>query len=249
MADWSKEVEAAYYRKLPASAVEESYAKPFSEPARGELLVEIGIVMSLLPQPPARLVDLGSGTGWTSRFFAWAGYEVLGTDFAPEAVALAAERNVLKQLSFLQHDWDQPLPEELGRFDVAVFFDSLHHSADERAPLRTAFEALRPGGICVTCEPGTGHADAEVSRQASASYGVKERDMPPSAIIAAGLAAGFRSAETYAHPKEIMRNVYAPWEQRSRRDSLLATRPGQLLRVARAITIQKPRWGIVVLTK
>ena len=43
-------------------------------------------------------------------------------------------------------------------FDAAFFFDSLHHSVDEEAALRMVCRVLRPNGVCITSEPGDGHA-------------------------------------------------------------------------------------------
>ena len=169
---WTKEVEASYFRRIPKEALEQAIRKPFSQDDRARLLVEIGTVISLLPDPPARLLDLGCGPGWTSAFFAQCGYEVVGVDFSPEAIAAAQDAYRIPGLSFRQHDWDEPLDPSLGTFDAAVFIDCLHHSMDETGPLRTAYAALRgPGSICVVCEPGTGHAVSAGSLHAVEVFG------------------------------------------------------------------------------
>jgi SAM-dependent methyltransferase len=249
MSTWNKDIEASYFRRIPDDALEQSLSKPFSQSDRGKLLVEIGTVISLLPEPPARVLDLGCGTGWTSAFLARCGYEVVGVDFAPEAIASATSAHQLAGLTFLAHDWDEALPPELGSFDAAVFFDALHHSDNENAPLRTARLALREGGICVTCEPGTGHAASPSSVHATTTFGVNERDMTPQQIITAGSKAGFRSASVFPHPQEVFRSVYGQQAKVTLRDRLLNTRAGHVVRVLRTVTIQQRHWGIVVLTK
>ena len=53
MSTWNKDIEASYYRQIPHDALEQSLSKPFSQSDRGRLLVEIGVVIGLLPEPPA----------------------------------------------------------------------------------------------------------------------------------------------------------------------------------------------------
>jgi SAM-dependent methyltransferase len=246
---WSKEVEAGYFRNIPAEALTASLTKPFSTSNRASLLMEIGAVISLLPEPPARIVDLGCGTGWTSAFLARCGYEVVGTDLAPEAVSAAQSFYDDVDVTYRVHDFDQPLPDDLGDFDAAVFFDCLHHSEDEAYPIRTAYLALRPGGVCVVCEPGRGHADSETSRLAHRVLGVNERDMPPTSVVAAGRAAGFARSEVFPHPQELARNVYFERDTSSLKGRLLASRTGEVVRVLRAVTVQRKHWGLVRLSK
>jgi SAM-dependent methyltransferase len=246
---WSKEVEAGYFRNIPAEALTQSLTKPFSTSNRASLLIEIGAVISLLPEPPARIVDLGCGTGWTSAFLARCGYDVVGTDLSPEAVSAAQSFSGDVDVTYRVHDFDQPLPDDLGRFDAALFFDCLHHAEDEARPIRTAYLALEPGGVCVVCEPGRGHADSETSRFAHRMHGVRERDMPPTSVVAAGRAAGFARGEVFPHPQELARNVYVERDRSTFTGRLLASRPGEVVRVIRALTIQRKHWGLVRLSK
>jgi SAM-dependent methyltransferase len=246
---WNKEVEASYFKRIPEEALHQSLEKPFSQSDRGRLLMEIGVVISLLPDPPARILDMGCGTGWTSAFLARCGYEVLGVDFSPEAIETAASAHQLAGLTFAAQDWDVPIPPEAGAFDAAVFFDCLHHSDDERAPLRTAYAALRPGGICITCEPGTGHAASPGSVHAMATFGVNERDMPPRQVVAAGRDAGFTSATVLPHPQLVHQAVYGTRPTTSAKDRLLSSRVGRFALALRAVSVQEQRWAVVVLSK
>jgi SAM-dependent methyltransferase len=202
----AKQDEIEYARRMnPDHAVN----KPFSDSDCGRNLVRLGTIFSLLPPPPARLLDLGCGTGWTSLFFARAGYRVVGVDLAPEMIRLANQSRDaagLTNVSFVESDYEN-LP-NLGAFDCAVFFDSLHHADDEGLAVRRAFEALKPGGVCVAAEPGRGHHDSPTSQSAIAEYGVTEKDMPPNRVVELARAAGFAEFRVFPPPDELNRAVY-----------------------------------------
>jgi len=157
--------------------------------------------------------------------------------------------NCQPSLSFEVHDFDAPFDNH-GQFDVAVFFDALHHSVDESHPLRLAFEALRPGGVCVVCEPGRGHAVAESSRKATENHGVTERDMTPAMIIGAARQAGFRSFEVYPHPQRFAVPAYrhrptGGWSKQR----ILSVPIVAAARAFYAATIERRSWGLVRLVK
>jgi len=194
----SKEGEIHYLRNLGEEGVRHAAAKPFSDAHCSEYLAEIGAILSLLPAPPARLLDLGCGTGWTSVFFAKRGHDVVGVDISPDMIRQAnrlRDKEELANLRFLASDYEQMDFQE--EFDCAVFFDSLHHAVDEALALRKTFQALRPGGLCVTSEPGEGHA--AVSAEIAARYDVTEKDMPPAKIMALGRDAGFQHCHVFPH--------------------------------------------------
>jgi SAM-dependent methyltransferase len=246
---WSKEVEAGYFRTIPKEALLQSLQKPFSTSNRSSLLIEFGTVIGLLPEPPARILDLGCGTGWTSALMARCGYQVTGTDLSVEAIEAARSFYDEDELDYVVHDFDHPIPSELGSFDAAVFFDCLHHSESELPPVRTAFLALQPGGVCVVCEPGRGHAESDTSIQANQLHGVRERDMPPTTVVAAGRAVGFSHSEVFPHPQEVARNLYLRRPTSDLRQRLLATRLGEVARIVRTVTVHRRDWGVVRLTK
>src|SRR5947209_908993 len=87
----AKNGEIGYLSKLSEAAIRHAVNKPFSDPGCCRYLAEMGALLALLPPPPARLLDLGCGTGWTSVFFARAGYDVVGVDIAPDMIAHAEE--------------------------------------------------------------------------------------------------------------------------------------------------------------
>jgi SAM-dependent methyltransferase len=189
--------EREYFRNIGADGMRHATHKPWSDLYCGAYLMELGAIMGLLP-PKGKLLDLGCGTGWTSVMFAQRGFDVVGQDLVPEAIEaghrLKAEHG-LTNLDFLVADYESLDLHE--QFDFAVFFDSLHHAVDEAAALASAYRALKPGGLCITSEPGLGHERR--SKAVVAQYGVTERDMHPGRVIAAGKKSGFKCVGIYPH--------------------------------------------------
>jgi SAM-dependent methyltransferase len=193
-----KQGEIDYLDALDDSGKRHALNKPFSDAACGRYLCDIGTIVDLLPPPPSRLLDLGVGTGWTSVFFALRGYRVLGQDIAPKMLAMAnqnRDKYGAKDLEFCVQDFESMT--FCSEFDCAVFFDSLHHAEDEISALRAVFRALKPGGLCVTAEPGRGHAASPSARNAALRFGVTEKDMPPYHIIQIAQQIGFQRYEVY----------------------------------------------------
>lgn len=204
-----KSGEIDYLKNLGDEGVRHAVHKPFSDPGCPRYLAEMAAVMALVPPPPARLLDLGCGTGWTSVFFARAGYDVVGVDLAPDMIDHAEanrDRASVEDLRFVVCDYeDLPFDDE---FDCAVFYDALHHAVDEEAALRGAFRALRPGGVCVASEPGEGHHLSREAREAVRKYNVTEKEMPPRRVIEVGRRAGFHTGRVYPHAFDLHHSLY-----------------------------------------
>lgn len=203
--------EINYLRNLSDAGRRHALNKPFSDANCSKYLVELGAMFTLLPPPPLRLLDIGCGTGWTSRFFARRGYDTLGIDICPDMIDAArelSERDGLERVRFEVADYETM--ETRGDFDIAVFYDSLHHAVDEEAALRMACEALKPGGLCITSEPGRGHAQSAKSQSAIDRFGVTEKDMPPEKIMALGRQVGFRTFQVFPHAFDMNQATYVP---------------------------------------
>jgi SAM-dependent methyltransferase len=201
----AKQGEIEYLARGGASTIEHARGKPFTDEGCGFLLADLGGVMSRLPPPPARILDLGCGSGWTSVMLARRGYEVVGQDIAGDMVALAEANRAaagVSNLRFVVADYEAFDAD--GSFDGALFYDSLHHAVDPAAAMATAFRALRPGGVLVTVEPGHGHARSAAALAAVQAFDVTERDMPPSLVRTLGLAAGFRDASVFPTPRTLL---------------------------------------------
>jgi hypothetical protein len=85
--------------------------------------------------------------------------------------------------------------------------------------LQSAYRALKVGGICITLEPGSGHAKSAVSVQAMKDLGVTERDMPPKRIIEGGVKAGFTAVQIFERPVqpiELSHQIMPRWKTLTR---------------------------------
>ena len=82
----AKQAEIDYLKRLTPEEIRHAVEKPFSDAGCAAELMEIAAIMALLPPPPARLLDLGCGAGWTSIFFARRGYEVVGVDISEDMI-------------------------------------------------------------------------------------------------------------------------------------------------------------------
>lgn len=208
----SKAAEQNYLQLTGEAGRAHSLAKPFSDEHCAVNLASMGAIMALLPPPPARLLDMGCGAGWTSLFLARRGYDVVGQDISEDMIALAeqsrgAESEVVRgRLHFRRGDFESG--GSAGAFDAVLFFDCLHHAEDERAALASAWRALKPGGILLTHEPGEGHSASPGSVAAMEQFGVRERDMPPDLIWSAARSAGFRSHRVYPMQEELLKVFY-----------------------------------------
>lgn len=175
--------------------------KPYSDPDVAEYLIDLGQIMRFLPKAPARVLDLGAGSGWTSEAFARAGYTVVGLDISPDMIALANERvKPGMDLSFHAMDYERRIP--FPPFDAVVIYDALHHALDEQAVIRQVASALVPGGRFICIEPGQGHSVAPHSVEVMQKYGTTEKDMPYSYIRYLLNAAGFSSVQQYVRIRQ-----------------------------------------------
>jgi len=162
----AKDGEINYLKKIGEDGIRHAANKPFSGPECHKYLYEIGAVMALLPPPPAKLLDVGCGTGWTSLFFARSGYDVTGVDIAPDMIDIAdtLKETELKKYGINDHSnalmYDGDMLHKLrfevcdneemrfeNEFDCVVFFDSLHHSMDEEKAIENAYRALKQKGV------------------------------------------------------------------------------------------------------
>lgn len=204
-----KKGEREYFARIGEAGRSHSARKPFSDEHCADYLIKTGTLLMLMPPVPARVVEFGCGTGWLSLILAERGYEVVGVDIAPEAITIAEQlrdERGLKNATFQLGDYEEI--HIAPPADCVIFHDALHHAESEAAAMRTAFAALKPGGMAICFEPGRGHADRPGSIHAVKEYGVHEKDMPPAVIIEHARAAGFTRHVALPWPKRHMRAIY-----------------------------------------
>jgi SAM-dependent methyltransferase len=111
----------------------------------------VEFVLEWLPEPPARVVEIGCGSGSLTRLLSDHGYDLLGVDpdapDEPGFVRLPLEA------------FERP-PE----FDAAVAVRSLHHVHDLDLALANLGDALKPGGRLVVFEFAIENVDAAAGR-------------------------------------------------------------------------------------
>ena len=114
------------------------------------------VLMEMLPAAPRRVLDLGTGDGYTLGLVRSVHPEAegVGVDFSAEMLGLARERFAGDgDVVVVEHNLDLPLP-ALGRFDLVVSSFAIHHCVDERkrALYGEVFDALEAGGRFLNLE-------------------------------------------------------------------------------------------------
>jgi cyclopropane fatty-acyl-phospholipid synthase-like methyltransferase len=118
-------------------------------------------------RPPAKLLELGGGFGWTAEFLAQLGFRVVSTTISPRAVEVAHKRaealrvkDLHAELQFIACPMESVADsvKEHCPFDAVFVFEALHHAFDWRAAITSSFACLRPGGWLMLCdEPNVLH--------------------------------------------------------------------------------------------
>jgi SAM-dependent methyltransferase len=244
-----REGELTYFEAIGEDGRQHAVNKPFSDEACGVELMQVGALLTLMPPPPARVLECGCGTGWLCYFLQKRGYEAIGTDVSSHAIDLARANSLFEggdTPSFIVADSER-LPFD-SEFDIVIFFDSLHHSVDEREALRSAYRALKPGGICIASEPGLGHESR--SRSAIERYDVTEKDMPPSYVIRLGREVGFANGKAYPRADHLGRLLFTRrWSALGRLSRLLVRWPFNYLAIIFLLFFAKRYYGTTVLSR
>jgi SAM-dependent methyltransferase len=108
------------------------------------------VALSLLAAAPARLLEVGCGTGaLAARCAAELGCEVVALDASPEMVGATEARGVEAMVGDVQQ---LPFPD--GSFDCAIAAWMLYHVPDLDRGLAELARVLRPGGRLVAITNG-----------------------------------------------------------------------------------------------
>jgi 2-polyprenyl-3-methyl-5-hydroxy-6-metoxy-1,4-benzoquinol methylase len=123
----------------------------------------------------ATILDVGTGTGWTTVFLAETGFVPTGIDIAPASVTVGQRRATRYGASaeFRAADMDRF---DLGQtFDAVLVFDALHHSERQRDVVERLAQHMKPGGWVLFGEPSWLHGFSPHARRTARDEGWIER--------------------------------------------------------------------------
>jgi len=104
-------------------------------------------VMRLNPRPGERILDLATGTGWTSRLVARRGATVVGADIATDLLEAARANAAAANLPIEYQIGDaENLPFEDGSFDAVISTCGIMFASRPQAAARELARVCRKGG-------------------------------------------------------------------------------------------------------
>jgi len=110
-------------------------------------------LLAALPEPPARLLEVGAGTGWWSRILASRGYAVTAVEPSAGMRRVAAAQGGEGITWMAAAAEALPVPD--GVMDIVLMTTVLEFVAEPARAVAEAWRVLRPGGSLVV-----GHLDA-----------------------------------------------------------------------------------------
>jgi SAM-dependent methyltransferase len=156
-----------------AAAVWSSGGRHYDQISRGISDSIEHAVMRLNPRRGERVLDLSTGTGWTSRLVARRGAVVTGVDIAADLLAAARAKAAEEGLKIDYQLGDaESLPFETGSFDAVISTCGVMFAARQEAAAAELARVVRKGGrIALT----TWVSDGTLSKM----FEVMKRYMPP----------------------------------------------------------------------
>jgi ubiquinone/menaquinone biosynthesis C-methylase UbiE len=109
---------------------------------------ELTKAMELMPPPPARLLEIGAGTGWQALVLLEMGYEVCAVD-------LPSSRYATERVFAIQEYDGQKLPFSAGEFDIVFSSNVLEHIKDRLEFQAEIQRVLKAGGQAVHVLPSS----------------------------------------------------------------------------------------------
>ena len=120
------------------------------------------LLSQVLPAAPARVLDVGCGTGSLAVLLAEHGYEVIGVDLSPQMVARASQKAQVHEVEVAFEVGDAADPPVQGVFDVVLARHVVWALADPSSALERWLGLLVPGGVLVLVE-GLWHTGAGIT--------------------------------------------------------------------------------------
>ncbi len=100
-------------------------------------------------KPPARILEIGPGTGRLANILSGYGYHVVGADVSLPMLRQA--RRFWRPDFVNAGSWALPITP--GRFDAAIAMFTLHHwGGDHALSIRNVYDSLRPNSVFIVVE-------------------------------------------------------------------------------------------------
>ena len=105
-----------------------------------------------------RILDIACGSGYGSHILAKGGKafvnEIIGVDKDPDIIRYARATYYHPLTTFLEKDVTDPeLPEQLGKFDLIISFETIEHLKDDQIFLTNLYNMLKPDGTLILSTP------------------------------------------------------------------------------------------------
>lgn len=114
------------------------------------ILQEIAKVKKILTcRKNCRLLDIGCGTGWTTKIYQDHGFAVTGLEPSKIRAGIARERYGLD----IRNDYLENLSEDAGRYDVIILRHIIEHFAEPDIIMRKVRSLLCDNGVVVIIVP------------------------------------------------------------------------------------------------
>jgi 2-polyprenyl-3-methyl-5-hydroxy-6-metoxy-1,4-benzoquinol methylase len=102
--------------------------------------------LSLLPPPPARVLDVGSGEGYFCKLLVERGYQVEACDYSEVS-------NDVTGVTFTRADLNQKIPLPDNAYDVVVSIEVIEHIENHVRFVQELMRVTRPGGMLLLTTP------------------------------------------------------------------------------------------------
>lgn len=128
-------------------------------------------------QHGARVLDSGSGYGWTTEWLMKLGIDAVGIDISRVYPDVGRKRMGPNNQPHLVVGDSENLPFRRGAFDAVLCFDAFHHIPNRPVAMRQYDRVLKADGRIVLVEPGGQHETAQVAVDVMNTYGIMEVGM------------------------------------------------------------------------
>lgn len=146
------------------------------------------------------ILDIASGSGWTTELLNRLGFNVVAIDLSTYLLKIGKDRincdNRIEtdklKIEFICADGEK-LPFKDESFDGVICMNSLHHFPDYYIILNEMNRVMKKDAIASFSEPGKSHTKNPMSKHYEQTYGIYEKDVDIDEIYKTSISAGFKN--------------------------------------------------------